>query len=137
MTQPRIFITHRHRYNDHYWSLERKLRAKFSFHDLSVHDHKFEDDDLPLQFLLSTIDSRIKQCNVFIVVGRRYVGRAEWCKWEIDRAMELGKLIATWSPHGRDPAEAPARVKKYSGHLGAFSQARKLATKLRKYGFTL
>lgn len=135
MIKPRIFITHRHRYNAHYWNLEQKLRTKFAFDNLSVHNHKFEDDDLPIDFLLSTISNRIKQCNVFIVVGRRYVGRAEWCKWEIDTAMALGKLIATWSPHGKSPAEAPARLKKYSGHIGSFSQARALATRLRNLSF--
>ncbi|MBL8618657.1 MAG: TIR domain-containing protein [Deltaproteobacteria bacterium] len=137
MTQPRIFITHRHRYNDHYWTLRHKLRAEFNFQDLSVHDHKFEDDDLPLDFLLGKIDDQIKRCNVFIAIGRRYVGRAAWCKWEIDRAIQLNKWIATWSPHGLDPSEAPASVRGYALHLGPFTQARALATKLRALDFAV
>jgi hypothetical protein len=137
MTQPRIFITHRHRYNEDFWKLRHLLKDAFDFQDLSVHDHKFYGEELPEDFLVGTIDNRIKQCNVFIAVGRRYVGRAEWCKWEIERAIQYNKLIATWSPHGLDPDEAPASVRNYPGHLGAFTQGRALASILRRYAFTI
>ena len=90
-----------------------------------------------MDFLEGTIANRIKQCNVFIAIGRRYVGRAAWCKWEIDRAIQLNKWIATWSPHGLDPSEAPASVRGYAFHIGPFTQARALATKLRPFGFAV
>ena len=137
MTQPKIFITHRHCYDHDYRKLTRSLRQVFAFSDMSVHEHKFDDDDIPTDDLKDRIHQQIKLCNVFIAIGRRYVARAPWCQWEIDKAIQHGKLIATWSPYGHDQAEAPAVVRNYALHLGPFTQGRALATKLHQLGFTI
>jgi hypothetical protein len=137
MPKPILFITHRHRYSEDFWKLHHSLRESFLFSDQSVHDHRFEDDDLPLDFLEGTIAHRIKICNVFIAIGRRYLGRAPWCQWEIDKAIEYGKLVFTYSPHGLDPVQAPLSVRQYRGHAGHFTQARRLRTQLAAFGYDI
>lgn len=121
MPKPRIFTTHRHRYRRDFWKLENKMRARFVYDDMSVHNHKFEGY-IPEGELARTIENRIYQCNVFIAIGRRATGRSEWCNWEIDLACDYSKPILCYSPYAMDPRDAPPAATEAETYLGHFTQ---------------
>jgi hypothetical protein len=125
MAKPYIFTTHRHRYSDDFWDLEAKMRSRFNYVDLSVHDSKF-DGYVPEGELAETIENRISRCNLFIAIGRRATAMSDWCTWEIRLARKYTKPIACYSPYAMDPRLAPAVATAAGSYLGCFTQVRLL-----------
>lgn len=133
MARPRIFITHRHRYSSDFWKLTRKMREAFDYDDLSVHDHRF-DGHIPPPELAKTIINRIRQCNLFIAIGRRATSHGEWCTWEIQQARDAYKSILCYSPYAIDPLDAPAVARHAPTYLGHFTQIQVLLEWLDRLG---
>jgi hypothetical protein len=134
--KPRIFTTHRHRYANDFWSLERRMRSAFVYDDMSVHEYKF-DGYVPEGDLERTIDNRIYQCNVFIAIGRRATRNSDWCVWEIELARKYRKPIICYSPYAIDPREAPAAATEARSYIGYFTQVPVLVGWLDELGLDL
>lgn len=123
--QARLFISHRHAYQNDYWSLKRRIQGwGMSVRDSSWHDHKIGDEFIPDAEIREKLGRAIAWCNIFIVVARPATSNSQWCNWEVTYADGMGKPILAYSPHGM--SRLPRFITETDNYAGTFTNVNRL-----------
>lgn len=99
MPRPNVFICHRWKYNDDYY----KLVDGFARYDFPIVNYSVPEHD-PLDWVgirrtHTQLAEQVRQCNYFIVVGRRATD-TDWCRHEVGVAQSYAKPILAVYPRG-------------------------------------
>lgn len=92
-----VFVSYKSETED---TSHKNLLVAWSSNDNGHFDIKFNDKSVGVSidsenatYIKSVIKKRIKDSSVFLVLVGKNTHKSDWCKWEIDKAIELDKKI--------------------------------------------
>lgn|SRR5690554_3828457 len=93
----KVFVSYKSEPED---TMYKNLLVAWSKNDNGYFDIKFNDLSVGVSinsenanYIKSVIKNRIKESSVFLILVGKNTHNSDWCKWEIDKAVELGKKI--------------------------------------------
>ncbi|WP_313431734.1 TIR domain-containing protein [Siminovitchia terrae] len=93
----KIFISY---HSDTEGTNHKNLLVAWSKNDNGHFDIKFDDTSVGVSinsdnanYIKSVIKKKINESSVFLSLVGENTHKSDWCKWEIDKAVELGKKI--------------------------------------------
>ena len=95
----KVFISHRWRYDEDYYRIERWLDDApfFIWTNLSVPSH---DPILNTDELAKELHNQMRPADVFIILAGMYVSHSDWIQYEINFARRVGRPILGIKPWG-------------------------------------
>lgn len=100
MAKPNVFISHRWEYKENYDKLIEKFdENKFDYLDYSVPQHDPLDAN-KVNAIKKALKEQVRQCNYFIIFSNMAMANSDWCKYEVEVALEYNKPILSVKPYG-------------------------------------
>ena len=103
-----LFISHAWKYDEHYWKVVNCFNAesRFLWKNYSVPKH---DSCKDVNKLEECLLNQMRPSSAIIILGGMYVSHSDWIDYEIDKAVEMNKIIIGVKPWGQE--KIPKRLK--------------------------
>lgn len=92
-----VFVSYKSEIED---TTHKNLLVAWSKNDNGHFDIKFDDTSVGVSinstnasYIKTVIKGKISSSSVFLVLVGKNTHKSDWCKWEIEKAVELGKKI--------------------------------------------
>jgi hypothetical protein len=90
----KVFVSYDYDNEKHYKNLLLAWDSNSNF-DFSMHDHSVDIsvNSVNASAIKSVISRKINEATYFLVIVGKQTNKSSWVKWEINKAVELGKKI--------------------------------------------
>lgn len=100
MSKANIFVSHRWEYSDEYNNLMKKFKENdFAHLDYSVPSYD-PLDAKKVAAIKAALKEQVRQCNYFLIFANMAMDNSDWCKYEVECAIEYKKPILSVRPFG-------------------------------------